>query len=72
MPLHDESLDSGDEEHDIPPLPNRLWPNPLYHINLILFIALFLSVATNFVLGLLIWPLEQGATQDKHESSYGA
>ena len=70
-PLQPEGTDSIEDEQDLSSLPQRLWPNPVYHMNLILFIALFLSVATNFVLGLLQWPTYHPDTLHDHTSPYG-
>ena len=69
--LQDQSLNTIEEEDHQLSLPQRLWPNPVYHINLVLFIALFLSVSTNFVLGLLKWPIDDLETQHNHRSEYG-
>ena len=69
-PLQSEHDTNEDEQYKLPQ--PRSWTHRrVYTINFILIIALSLSIITNFVLGLLHWPLKGIRPQIEYASLYG-
>ena len=71
IPLQPGDVDLGEDEQYKSSQPRWSWTSPIYNINIILLTALFVSVTTNLVLGLLYWPLKDLLSQNEHATMYG-
>lgn len=70
-PIQPELSDPDESDRYQPAQNHKRWPGTTYSINLLLVIALFVSVMTNLVLSLLHWPLQELKLQGKDATRYG-
>lgn len=70
-PIQSENADIEEDEQYRQAQAHETWPSATYNINILLLIALFVSVTTNLVLSLLHWPLKDVSAHTDHATLYG-